>query len=53
MVLYLGFLHGWLGATGVTPATPPALAAAARAPKRVERLAADGAALRAALLDWG
>ncbi|NLG08058.1 MAG: threonine synthase [Deinococcales bacterium] len=40
-------------ATGVTPATPPALAAAARAPKRVERLAADGAALRAALLDWG
>lgn len=37
-------------ATGVTPGTPPTLAAFEAAPKRVERLAATSDALRAALL---
>lgn len=39
-------------ATGTVPEPPPQLAVFAAAPKRVEPLAADLAALRAALLDW-
>lgn len=41
-----------LRATGRSPEPPPALRRLAEAPKRMEGLAADNAALRAALLAW-
>lgn len=46
------FPESVLKATGVTPPVPATLERFERMPKRVEGLAAEPAALRAALLDW-